>query len=251
MGVSSKFALVLASGLVLTSIASAQTGLYNSSSLGSSEPGTSTLSLQLNPFRGNESSPYYSLEYTYTWSQMLSFQLRGTTASRETFMIGGNPFLTGGSDIEFRVLGVREQFFGSIGVAKPDTPAQDKVVGTFQIGVRSDVEEAGQFLLALSGVTSDDVTVVGFGGGFSKSLENGFGIDASATVIVKGDNTVSTSLGVPIRETLFSLGASYQVDEQLSFRLGYGNSLGLTTGFALTPRLGAGGGLFFGAQVKF
>lgn len=247
MGHLSKFASTLAGSLVLAICASAQSGLYDTAFDGDLEQGQSRVQFQLNPYSGNESSPYFSLAYTYNWSNLFAFQFRGTTAKRSTF----NGVRTGGSDLEFRVLGGTKDYFFAVGASLPDTPANDNLAATFQAGVRAAADENTQLLFGLSGLTSDDVTLIGIGGGFESRLANGLSFDGGVTIIVRGDNTLNLNTGALERESLYSLGVGYQVDEQLSFRLGYGNSLGLTTGMSLTPRLGSGGGLFFGAQVKF
>lgn len=247
MGHFFKFASTLAGSFALAVCASAQTGLYDSAHTGDLEQGKSRFQFQLNPYSGNESSPYYSLSYTYNWSRQFAFQLRGSAAKRSTF----NGVRTGGSDIEFRVIGGTENYFFAVGAALPDTPAQDTLTGTFQAGLQAKTDETSTIMLGLTGLTSDEVTLIGFGGGFESQLGKGLTADGSVTILVRGDNTVNLGSGLTERESVYSLGLGYRVDEQLSFRLGYGNSIGKTTGFSLTPRLGAGGGLYFGAEVRF
>lgn len=235
---------------MLSSAAFAQQSLYDTS-FGELGVGESKASIVLIPFNDNESSLYSNLSWTYGLTDRIWLQVRGATASKETVNGGGGAVRTGGSDLEFRVMTRSEQLFLALGASLPDTPAQDQVAGTFQGGLIADFEDGGQVVLALTGVTSEDVTLVGFGAGLSKALKGGLSLDASATFLVRGENTVNLGSLNREREPLFGLGLSYKFDEDVKFRIGYGNSVGTTTGFALSPRLGAGGGLYFGAEVKF
>ena len=245
-----KTSSLVAFGLILSSAASAQHSLYDSSSyqLG---VGDSKVEIVLIPFDGNESSLYSNLSWTYGLTDRVMLQIRGSVADKETIAAPGGSILTGGSDIEVRLMTRADILFLALGAAIPDTGAQDEAAGTFQVGVMSDFNEDDHIMLAVTGVTSDEVTLVGFGGGVKKTLSNGLGFDASATFILRGDNTISLGTSALEHEPLFAYGLSYQATEQVNLRLGYGNSIGVTTGFSLTPRLGGGGGLYLGAQVKF
>lgn len=92
---------------------------------------------------------------------------------------------------------------------------------------------------------------MGVAAGVRIPLSGDIWIDGSATAMVRGGNTVDPSTGAIDRVLVFNIGARYELGDGNAFFIGLGNKLGDTTGFSLTPRLGGGSGLQFGAEVRF
>ncbi len=240
---------IVCGGLLLSSMTFAQSSLYDHSAKSGNNNGESHLVLGASTFTSPEKSPYGNFSYSNSLAFGFPLVLRGTFAGKE------NAFgvtKTGGSDVELLTRFNYSKWLISLGVSLPSTPAQEKVAGTFQVGIKGDLDdEGGSVLAAVSGVTSKDVTLVAFGAGLTKNVVGGIGYDASASFIVRGNNTVDSGTGQLVRQPLFDLGLRYQVQDNMMFRFGYGNSLGNTTGFALTPNLGSGAGFSFSVGMKF
>lgn len=235
-------------GALIGSVALAQSSLYDHSAGLKLSSGESRLILGASTFSSPEVSPYGRFSYENSFMGR-SFTLRGTFAKKETAF---GSVMSGGTDFELLTRFQYAKWLLSLGVAIPNTPAQEKIAGTFQVGIKGDLDdEGGSVLAAVSGVTSKDVTLVAFGAGLTKNVMGGLGYDASATFILRGQNTVDVGTGQFVRQPLFDLGLRYQTTDRMMFRVGYGNSLGNTTGLALTPNLGSGAGFSFSVGMKF
>ncbi|MCB0825053.1 MAG: hypothetical protein KDC26_02585 [Armatimonadetes bacterium] len=209
-----------------------------------------TVTFSGNSFSGGESSFYGSFGYYHPLSSDLVIKVGGAFASRSTTVRGLVATETGGTDVEVKGIWYKGNWYAAVGASLPNTPAQTKAAGTFQVGVRS-INDNGSAALSLVGVTSKDVSLMGVAAGVRIPLSGDIWIDGSATAMVRGGNTVDPSTGAIDRVLVFNIGARYELGDGNAFFIGLGNKLGDTTGFSLTPRLGGGSGLQFGAEVRF
>lgn len=207
--------------------------------------GQFSMGVSASSFRNGESATYGNLILGYGWREDIEFRFRASGARRSTF----GSVRTGGTDLELQGVYHRGFFYAALGIALPDTPAQDRAAGTFTVGLRQR-NETGTLFYGVTGVTSEDVTLVGVGASLEVPVGEKFGLQAGVVFPVRGDNT-RLSTGASERENLLSIGARYRHDERQSFFVGFSNALGRTTGFGLTPKLGSGLGFHAGIEVRF
>lgn len=203
------------------------------------------VSLSFRSFDGNEASIYGDLALAYGWSRDINLYLRASGSERKT--VGA--IRTGGTDVELQMAWRKANLYVALGAALPSTPAQDRVAGTWTIGVAGQEGKSSAFFGA-TGVTSDDVTLVGAAVALRTPLSEQLSLDASSIFMIRGENTASIG-GNLEDQTVLSFALRYQFSDKQTFWVSASNALGGTTGFSMSHRLGAGFGLGAGIEVKF
>jgi hypothetical protein len=206
-----------------------------------------------------ESITYTSLSFRYGLASNIELGARGTMGAKRALLLpGGGSILFGGSDVELygkygfgTMSGVRLGAMG--GVSFPNTPAQNQATGT--VGGMASIDLGRRFTATLNprAVFLDSNNIIGIGVGGSYHASEKVHILADWTGIVSGDNTRDTTTGARKRRDVWGAAVRYASpsgDQQIELDLGYGNAIGTTTGFGLTPGLGDSAGFFFALRVR-
>ncbi len=232
---------------VLAGSALAQVGSLSETLSGKTEQGKYKLSFSATAFNDDESSLYGNIGFVYGFSRDFDIMLRGSYATRTTTGL----VRTGGIDHDLQLVWRKDGLFASGGLSVPSTPAQDNVAAAFTVGFNPTLESGGNVFLGVSGVTSDDATLAGLGFAGSLPLKEGWYLEASAYLILRGDNTRDPNTGNSFKTDVYSFAVKYNYDERQTFWLSASTAVGHTTGFGLTHRLGNGLGIGAGFEVKF
>lgn len=225
--------------------ASAQLNSLSETLNGGLENKETKVSFGVRSFDGNEASLYGDLALAYGWSRDINFVLRASGSERVNF--GGSR--TGGTDVEFQLAWRKANLYVALGAALPSTPAQDRVAGTWTAGFAGQEGKSAVFFGA-TGVTSEDVTLIGAAVALRTPLSDQLSFDASSIFMIRGENTAN-SAGALGEETVLSFALRYQFSPQQAFWVSASNALGGTTGFSMSHRVGVGFGLGAGFEVKF
>lgn len=240
------WAALLTSG-VLAAGALAQVGSLSETLSNKTEEGKYKLSFSATAFSDDESALYGNIGVVYGFNRDFDIMLRGSYAARTTTGV----VRTGGVDHDLQLVWRKEGLYVSAGIAVPSTPSLDNVLGVFTAGFNPTLENGGNLFLGVSGVTSDDTTLAGVGFAGSLPLKEGWYLEGSAYLIIRGDNTRDISTGNSYKSDVYSLAVKYRYDERQTFWVSASTAVGHTTGFGLTHRLGNGLGFGAGVEVKF
>lgn len=225
--------------------ASAQVGVLSDTLKSQLGKGEKEVKLSFRSFNENEAKIYGNLALYYGFSDSIEVVLRASAA--EFTNVGLTR--TGGVDVELQAIWRKNHLYVAVGGAKPSTPANDKPVATWTAGWQGQ-DEGRSIFFGVSGLTSDDVTMIGAAAALRTPLSDKLSFDASSMFMIRGDNSADL-LGVLGDEPVFNFALRYAMDPSKSFWVSVGNSLGETTGFSMSHRIQRGFGLGAGMQVKF
>ncbi|MFM9873040.1 MAG: hypothetical protein ACKVQS_06190 [Fimbriimonadaceae bacterium] len=225
--------------------ASAQVGVLSDTMSSKLGKGEKEVKLSFRSFDENEAKIYGNLAFYYGLNDSFDIVLRASGA--EFTNVGLTR--TGGTDIEIQAIWRKNNIYVAVGGAKPSTPANDKPVATWTAGWQGQ-DEGRSVFFGVTGLTSDDVTIIAASAALRTPLSDKLSFDASSMFLIRGDNTADV-LGNLGDEPVFNFALRYAMDSGKSFWVSAGNSLGDTTGFSMSHRLQRGFGLGAGVQVKF
>jgi hypothetical protein len=206
-------------------------------------------------FGGDEDLVYTSLGLHYGLGDGWEGILRGSFAERKQFALaGGNSIRHGGNDIELLVKwqpAGTTRFAGLIGVAFPDTPAQRDAVLTLGATTGTSAGDRVSLFLHPRAIFLEDNTIFGIGLGAHVRFAGSTALVADWTPVLSGDNTRRTSDGSRRRCDIYGVALRFGApDGRVAFDVGYGNGVGSTSGFGLTPGLGGSGAFFASLTLR-
>jgi hypothetical protein len=206
-----------------------------------------------------EDVAYTSVGVRYGLFDRMEIGVRAVTGATRRLAIPAGTISYGGQDVELygkvgASLTDRVSIAGLLGVAFPATPAQNQAILTLGASGSFQAHDRIVFVLNPRAMFQEDNITIGVGVGASARLGQGLALIGDWTFIAAGNNTRSTSTGAMIRRNVW--GAALQWSSTtpeglaVSLDLGYGNALGLTTGFSLTPGLGRSDGLYLALVAR-
>jgi hypothetical protein len=227
-------------------------------------PGTTPLGMvaarvDIRSLRHLESQDYTSLTVRYGLTNNIELGFRGVTAGIRALPIaGGANILHGGRDAEFYAK-VNAGMFGPAqlsllgGISFPKTPAQSQGTATLSGSASIRLHDRLSVFLNPRAVFIEDNTIIGVGIGASARVADNLHVIGDWTAMVSGDNTRDTTTGARKKRDVWG-GAirwsSAGTGPHFDFDLGYGNAIGSTTGFSLTPGLGGSAGFYFALTAR-
>lgn len=232
--------------LFVSTVAMAQVGSLSETLASQTEKGAMKLSFSARSFDKNDASVYGDLGFVYGFSDQFNFMLRASAAGEKNVGI----IRTGGSDIEVQLVFRRNSFYASLGASLPSTPSQDEAAGTYTVGFTSE-DHGSRVFLGLTGVASDSAALLGVSAALRTPITDKLSFDASTTIIARGNNAVDFTSGSLMKTDILSFALRFQATPEHAFWISASNSLGSTTGFGLSHRVGNGLGFGAGIEVKF
>jgi hypothetical protein len=161
-------------------------------------------------------------------------------------MPAGGAISHGGQDLElfgkYNLMSNDRMGFAIMGGAGfPDTPAQNRAIGT--IGASGSFRALDRLTVYLNprATLQEGNTIAGVGAGVDCRISCKLSITGDWTVIASGENTRDTSDGSRIKRSVWGAALRWSTTTDagvVSLDLGYGNGTGSTTGFGVTPGLG-------------
>ena len=200
-------------------------------------------------FGGDEDLLYAGLALHYGFAEGLEGILRASFAERKQLGLpGGGAIGHGGNDIEllakWQPRNVRN-WAGLIGVSFPDTPAQGNAVLTLGATAATAAGSRVNLYFNPHALFLEDNAIVGLGVGAHVRVSDTITLVADFTPILTGENTRDTTTGARKRSDVYGVVLRFgSPNGRTTFDLGYGNGLGSTTGFGLTPGLGGSGAFY-------
>jgi hypothetical protein len=217
------------------------------------------IGLDVRLMRGNNGTDNTTLSARYGITSRLEVGIRGVTAGSRVTPVGVLGNIThGGRDAE----AFAKYDFGRFGpahlgllagISTPSTTSQNQAIGTLSASAAVQAGDRVTIIVNPKAVLNKGRTLVGVGGGFSARAAQNFYLVGDYTTIAAGDNTRSLTTGAAVRRDVW--GAALRLHSvhngtELMFDLGWGNAVGSTTGFSLSPGLGSAQGLYFALTAR-
>jgi len=232
--------------LLASTAAFAQVGSLSETLATQTEKGGIKLSFSATSFDKNDASVYGNLGFVYGFSDQFNFMVRASGAGRKDVGV----IETGGSDVELQLVFRRNNFYASVGASLPSTPAGNDAAGTYTIGFVGE-DHGSRVFVGLTGIASEESALLGVGATLRTPITDKLSFDAATILIARGNNTVDFNTGNLMRTDILSFALRFQATPTQAFWLSASNSLGSTTGFGLSHRIGNGLGFGAGLEVKF
>jgi hypothetical protein len=214
-------------------------------------------------FSGDEEKTYLNVRAIYALPKLqdsnvhFNVQFLGTFSSKsDTDISDGETLAHGGNDYEFRLSAAGNatggRYSAFIGVAFPDTPAQDKSANLTFGGKESwNIWPGGSVYVNPRGVLIPNNTLLGIGMGLDERIQKGLMFGGEITPLINGENTRSTNDGTFERQIVWDAHVRYRLVHNWSISAGVTNALGVTTGMSLTPGLGSSVAPYVGIGGRF
>lgn len=213
-----------------------------------------SISLGARFFSDDSPTTYGNFAYTWGAGDRSDWQIRFSGGEFDQFSDGGPFILTGGTDFEFRmrakVVSIEGLLF-HLGVSFPDTRANRIPAAIAGLTYERAIGENSSLYLGTMAYGGTVQTLWGVGAGFSTRLSNGLTLGVDGLTMIEGQNSFDTSNASPYREIIYGVVLRYQQNDRITYEFVATNSLGNTTAFAMTPKLGDSPGLGFGVKVRF
>jgi hypothetical protein len=207
-----------------------------------------------NIFRGDEELTYFGANLVYGMGNGFALGLNFGTANTKSHNFGATTIRSGGRDIELQGRYSVKEVPGLTlagGVSFPNTPAQDQTFFTGR-AIYGVPFEKGNAYFGFAGVFRGDSSITALTFGVESELASGFSLLGEVNAVVSGNNTFDRN-GNAQRVSTYGVGVRYRqagAEGSPSFMLGWGNSLGSTTGYSLSPGLNKSGAFFLGVSFS-
>lgn len=202
-------------------------------------------------FGNQEDLAYFGLGVIFGAGENANYALLLDASRVQSFTRPGLGIRHGGRDLELQVrykLADFDEFLLIGGISLPNTPSTNTPGLTGGVIYQVPLEDF-DFRVGVRFLATTDTGLAGATFAAGIPLGEGLSLSAEATTIFAGNNTRNTTTGNAERRLVYAFALNYQASDRLSFEAGVTNSLGSTTGFALSSSLNSSPAIFIG--VKF